>query len=447
MDTPHALWALPFAALLLAIAALPLLPHASHWWERHSSKLLVGLALGAIVLAHYAFRGFGFHHEDPGLRTVIAVLDHAILRDYVPFIVLLFSLYTISGGLQLKGDLDARPAVNAALLAIGAGLASLIGTTGASMLLIRPLLHSNRRRKHVRHTVVFFIFLVSNIGGALLPIGDPPLFLGYLQGVPFFWTLRLAGAWAFCVAALLLVYYAWDRRAYAMEDAESLRADRERTSPLRLHGGINFLWLIGVVAAVACIKPGRPWPGTNIEVVDHAREALMLALTGLSLATTPRGLRKEVEFTYASILEVACLFLGIFLTMQVPLEILRARGASLGLTTPTQFFWASGLLSGFLDNAPTYSVFFETARTLPASTGVETVALTRGAIPADLLAAISMGSVFMGANTYIGNGPNFMVKSIAERHGVAMPGFFGYLLYSVPVLMPLFAALTFLLLP
>ncbi len=438
MLMPNPLWTLPFAALLLAIAILPLLPHTSRWWERNSSKLLVGVSLGAIVLAYYAMRGYGFQNSEAGVPTLLSVLKHALLRDYVPFLVLLFSLYTISGGIQIRGDLVARPAVNTAMLAIGATLASLIGTTGASMVLIRPLLNSNRQRKHVQHTVVFFIFLVSNIGGALLPIGDPPLFLGYLEGVPFLWTLRLAGPWAVCVVILLAVYYAWERRAYATETAASREADRTRTSSLRLHGGLNIAWLLGIVVTIALFKPGEAWLGTGWILPDLAREAVMLILTGLSLRLTPQGLRKEVAFSYAAIIEVACLFLGIFLTMQVPLEILQARGASLGLKSPTQFFWASGFMSSVLDNAPTYLVFFETAKTLPTTTGMPALALKHGAIATDLLAAISMGSVFMGALTYIGNGPNFMVKSIAERHGVAMPSFFGYMVYSGAVLLPLF---------
>ena len=444
MPTPNIFWSLPFAALLLAIAILPLLPHTSHWWERNSSKLLVGLGLGALVLAHYALREFGHHERAPGLPTLMAVVQHAIIGEYLPFMVLLFSLYTISGGIQIRGDLVPRPAVNLAFLAVGAAFASVIGTTGASMVLIRPLLQANRHRDHVRHTVVFFIFLVSNIGGVLLPIGDPPLFLGYLEGVPFLWTLRLFAPWAFCVTALLAVYYVWERAAFAREDPSKLQEHGGRTSRLRLHGGLNFAWLVGVLAAVALIKPGQPWPGTTALIPEYAREALMLIFTGLSLATTPRGLRKEVEFSYGAIIEVACLFLGIFLTMQIPLEILQARGASLGLTTPRQFFWASGALSSFLDNAPTYSVFLETAKTLPVASGADLVRLNHGAIRPDLLAAISMGSVFMGANTYIGNGPNFMVKSIAERHGIRMPSFFGYMLYSGAVLIPLFALATWI---
>ncbi|HEU5119040.1 MAG TPA: sodium:proton antiporter, partial [Isosphaeraceae bacterium] len=447
-QVPHVLWSLPFGILLLLIATLPLVHAAHHWWERNSVKLAVGLILGAIVLVHYGTRGFGFPHDGhatkPGLPTVIQVVEHAILGEYIPFIVLLFSLYVVAGGLQLRGDLLALPRVNTGILALGAIMASFVGTTGASMVLIRPLLQTNRDRKYVVHTVVFFIFLVSNIGGCLLPIGDPPLFLGYLAGVPFLWTMKLVLPWAFTVCALLLIYYVWDRVfAFPREDPALMSTEQRHFSPLRLHGKINLLWLLGVVLAVALIVPGKPLPGTEIMVRDFVREAVMLLLAGLSLATTPRGLRKEVEFDYTAILEVAALFLGIFLTMQVPIEILQANGQSLALNQPWHFFWATGALSSFLDNAPTYVVFFETARSLPLNSAAQVVPLVGGGqIGQAFLRAISLGAVFMGANTYIGNGPNFMVKSIAEGHGVKMPSFGGYMLYSLGVLVPLFLVVT-----
>jgi Na+/H+ antiporter NhaD/arsenite permease-like protein len=446
-QVPHLLWSTPFVFLLLAIAVLPVVPAAHHWWERNSIKLVVGLMLSVVVLTHYGLRDYGAHGAPAGAATVVAVLEHAILRDFVPFLVLLFSLYVIAGGFQIKGDLNATPRVNTAMLACGAVLASLIGTTGASMVLIRPLLQTNRDREHVRHTVVFFIFLVSNIGGCLLPLGDPPLFLGYLNGVPFGWTLSLIGPWLFCVGVLLAVYYIWDSVAYRRETRVHLAADVRHLSPLRLHGTINLFWLLGVVLAVALIVPGRPLPGTDIVVRDFVRESVLLGLAGLSLATTPRGLRKDTEFSHAAIIEVACLFFGIFLTMQVPIEILQARGAELQLTTPSHFFWATGLLSSFLDNAPTYLVFFETARALPAPGHTSLLDLLEGAIRPDLLAAISLGAVLMGANTYIGNAPNMMVKLIAEQHRVKMPSFFGYMLYSGTVLVPLFALTSLLFFP
>lgn len=441
-------WVIPFAVLLGLIATLPLVHATHHWWERNSVKLVVGLILGAVVLVHYGTRGYGFGHgsqvSQPGFATVVQVVEHSILGEYVPFIMLLFSLYVVAGGLQFRGDLLALPRVNTGILALGALIASFVGTTGASMVLIRPLLQTNRDRKYVVHTVVFFIFLVSNIGGCLLPIGDPPLFLGYLAGVPFLWTLELLVPWAFTVCLLLAIYYVWDRfYAFPREDPEVMKAEERHYSPIRLHGKINLLWLVGVVLAVALIVPGKPFPGTKIEVGNHVREVVMLVLVGLSLATTPRGLRKEVQFSYTAILEVAALFLGIFLTMQVPIEILQAQGRNLPLTESWHFFWLTGVLSSFLDNAPTYVVFFETARSLPPHMVSDTITLTGGGtISADFLHAISLGAVFMGANTYIGNGPNFMVKSIAEGHGIKMPSFGGYMLYSISVLIPVFVVVT-----
>jgi Na+/H+ antiporter NhaD/arsenite permease-like protein len=453
VPAPPIFWCLPFALLLLAIATFPLSRRLAHWWEHNQNKLLVGLALGVVVLFHYATRGYGAHDASfpghvspPGWPTLVSVLRHAVLAEYLPFIVLLFSLYVISGGLKLKGDLRATPLNNTIFLAVGSGLASFIGTTGASMLLIRPLLQTNRERRFVVHTVIFFIFLVSNIGGSLLPIGDPPLFLGYLRGVPFLWTLNLFTIWAILVGCLLGLYFLWDSRAYRREAPEAKSLDIQMREPLRLAGSINLIWLLGVVLSVALIVPGRRLPGTPFVVGEYVREAAMLGLAALSLVTTPQGLRKDVEFNYQAILEVAALFLGIFITMQVPIEILQAHGKELGLSDPAHFFWASGLLSSVLDNAPTYVVFFEAARSLPQPAGAELVALISGEpIRNDLLRAISLGAVFMGANTYIGNGPNFMVKSIAESRGVAMPGFFGYMRYSLTILIPLFVLVTWLL--
>jgi Na+/H+ antiporter NhaD/arsenite permease-like protein len=441
-QVPSPLPVVPFVALLLAIAVCPLVPAASRWWEHNQNKLLLSLVLGALVLGHYSWRGFGFHGGPAGPAAAIAVLEHALLREFAPFLALIASLYVITGGLEVRGDLRARPAFNTAFLGLGALLASLIGTTGASMVLIRPLLETNRERKHVRHTIVFFIFVVSNIGGCLLPLGDPPLFLGYLQGVPFTWTLTLLVPWMFSVTVLLAVYFVWDTRAYRQEDAAAIQSDELTYEPVRLRGTINLVWLLGVVAAVALIVPGRAIPGTDLVIGEFVRETVMLGLIGLSLATTPRGLRRETEFSYGPIAEVACLFLGIFLTMQVPIEILHVRGPALGLTTSSHFFWASGSLSSVLDNAPTYAVFFEAAKALPADSGTLVRLLDGSAIASERLTAISLGSVFMGANTYIGNGPNLMVKSIAERHGVVMPSFFGYTLYSAAVLLPLFAIVT-----
>lgn len=434
--SPHVppIWACaPFVALLLAIAILPLVPAASHWWERNRNRLMVSLGLATATLFYYALA--------EGMTKAAHVLEHAVLSEYVPFIVLLFALYVISGGISLRGDLPAHPAVNTAFLGVGALLANVIGTTGASMLLIRPVLQTNRERKHVTHTVVFFIFLVSNIGGSLLPIGDPPLFLGYLRGVPFFWTLKLAAPWLVTTGVILTVYYAFDRDNYRKETRKDLQLDETKRTPLSLSGSINLVYLAGVVVSVASIDPSRSFLGL-FTPFPMMRELCMLGFTGLSLWTTPQAVRLANKFNYHAIFEVAALFIGIFISMQAPIAILNARGAELGLSQPWHFFWATGGLSSFLDNAPTYVVFFETAKSL--SPIGETLALTDGGtICATLLQAVSLGAVFMGAMTYIGNGPNFMVKSIAEQSGVKMPSFFGYMLWSVGILIPIFVILTF----
>ncbi|MBN1867840.1 sodium:proton antiporter [Candidatus Sumerlaeota bacterium] len=451
---PGLVWVLPFVVLLLAIAILPLIPRTVHWWERNRNKLLVSSVLAAIACAYYVLRGYGFHHADPGLPTLLLVLRHAVVDDYIPFIVLLFSLYTISGGINLKGDVPAHPLTNTIFLGLGALGASFIGTTGMAMLLIRPLLQINSERRHVRHTVVFFIFLVCNIGGCLLPIGDPPLFLGYLRRVPFFWTISdLIPEWAVCSSIVLAIYYVWDTIAYRTEKRTDIQLDEILRRPLRLTGKRNFILILGVIAAVITLVPNKEFPGTSWKVPHlFLREIVQLVLAGISLWITPRQVRKDNDFNFIAIGEVACLFIGIFITMQVPIEMLQIVGPKLaeaGFTHPWHFFWGTGLLSSFLDNAPTYVVFFSTATTLappgmPLMSGLELAPGQFGAIPIPLLVAISCGSVFMGANTYIGNGPNFMVKSIAEQSGIKMPSFFGYMLYSGAVLLPVFVLITFI---
>ncbi len=404
---PALYWVTPFALLLLAIAVLPLF--AAHFWESNLRKLCLCAVLGLPVLGLYLT-----HHR--------AALVHTSL-DYLSFIILLASLYVISGGVFLDGDLPATPRTNTAFLAGGALLASFIGTTGASMLLIRPLLQTNQERKHVTHTAVFFIFLVSNIGGCLTPLGDPPLFLGYLAGVPFGWTLRLTAPWLFTVVVLLALYYVWDHWAYARETVEDRREDRLAVRPLRVAGKENLVLLTGIVLAAAFLQ--APW-----------REVAMVALAVASMVRTPKELRESNHFSFQPILEVAAVFAGIFITMLPALDLLRARGGELGVREPWQFFWAAGGLSSFLDNAPTYLTFLALAQGLRLTP--EVVGVTN-----EVLVAISLGAVFMGANTYIGNGPNFMVRSIAEARGVRMPGFFGYMLYSGAVLIPVFVAVTF----
>jgi Na+/H+ antiporter NhaD/arsenite permease-like protein len=399
---------LPFVAMLLAVAVCPL--QLPHWWESNRNKLLVSGALGFPILILYLF------------RRPAALLGTG--EEYVSFMILLGGLYAIAGGVRLRGDLEATPLTNTAFLALGALLASFVGTTGASMLLIRPLLQTNSERARVTHTVIFFIFLVSNIGGLLTPLGDPPLFLGYLEGVPFAWTFRLWLPWLCTTSVLLLTYFVWDSIQHTREPLAALRRDRRRIEPLRLQGGVNGLWLAGVVLVVAFVR--EPW-----------REVLIVALIGLSWWSTPRGVRRANGFTVYPIVEVAAIFFGIFLTMIPALELLRARGGELGVREPWQFFWATGALSSFLDNAPTYLTFLALAQGLGL---VDEVVGVSHAV----LAGISVGAVFMGANTYIGNAPNFMVKSIAEEAGVKMPSFFGYMAYSGSILLPLFVAATFL---
>ena len=408
VQAPGVYTVVPFVAMLLAIAICPL--RAPHWWESNRNKFIVAGLLGAPVLALYLWR-------EP------AALVHMAL-EYVSFIILLAGLYGISGGIRLRGDLVATPLTNAVFLATGSVLASFVGTTGASMLLIRPLLQTNRERRHVTHTVIFFVFLVSNIGGMLTPLGDPPLFLGYLQGVPFVWTFRLWPQWLLMVGALLVLYVVWDTRQYAREPLAALARDRRAVEPLRLSGRLNIVGLAGVVLAVAFLSA-------------PLREVAIVALAALSFWRTPRAIRRANEFTWSPMVEVAVLFFGIFLTMIPALELLRLRGGDLGVRQTWQFFWASGALSSFLDNAPTYLTFLALAQGLRLTDEVV-------GVPHAILAAISVGAVAMGANTYIGNAPNFMVKAIAEAAGVKMPGFFGYMLYSGAILIPLFVLVTLL---
>jgi Na+/H+ antiporter NhaD/arsenite permease-like protein len=412
---------LPFAFTLLGIALIPL--RWPHFWENNRNKGLFSAILGVPVVLYVATFDAG-------------VVVHTAL-EYISFIVLLGALFVISGGIVLRGDLRATPEVNTAFLAVGALLANLIGTTGASMLLVRPLLRTNcPERKHVGHVPIFFIFVVSNCAGLLTPLGDPPLFLGYLRGVPFFWTMRLVPQWLFVVLALLGIFYVLDRLAVAREEPAATKEDMRQYQPLRIAGGLNFLYLLGVVLAVL-FSPALPegW------IRETVRLGAMLAMSALSLATTPAELRKENSFGFGPIQEVAVLFAGIFATMIPALEVLRARGGEFGVSEPWHFYWLSGILSSFLDNAPTYLTFAALAQGLH-ETGQAAVHMAGGPVSEQLLAAISCGSVMMGANSYIGNGPNFMVKAIAEEQGVEMPSFFGYMAWSCGILVPLFGLVT-----
>ncbi len=442
----------PFVALLLAIALLPLFRATEHWWERNWNRLLVAASLGGVVLLYYAvLYGHGVvdhatHHLSAvGWPAALTVLKNAMLVEYIPFIVLLFSLYVISGGIAIAGNLVGRPKLNATIIGIGGMLASFIGTTGAAMLLIRPLLKANQKRDHVAHTVIFFIFIVCNTGGCLLPIGDPPLFLGFLRGVKFTWTLSLWPMWLFMNALLLTVYFVWDTIRYRHEDRDCVEAPPATPVPFAIRGGVNFLWLIGVIAAVVLLDPSKAVPGTDWHAPIFFREMVMLGLAGLSLWSTTSDIRRQNAFNYDAILEVAALFIGIFICMQTPIQLLHVYGDDLGIDTAAKFYWGTGLLSSFLDNTPTYVVFFETAKSMGAegtgiaggASGIAGGASSIAGVWEPYLIGVSLGAVFMGAMTYIGNGPNFMVKAIAEKNNIRMPSFFGYMAYSCGILLPI----------
>jgi Na+/H+ antiporter NhaD/arsenite permease-like protein len=430
-------WVLPFAGILLSIAILPLA--APHFWHGHFGKVSAAWALLVIV-------PLGAIH---GVPTAAYETIHLMLLDYIPFIVLLLALFTVTGGIHIKGNLHGSPSMNTALLAIGTVLAGWMGTTGASMLLIRTVIRANDDRRHKAHVFVFFIFLVSNIGGALTPLGDPPLFLGFLKGVDFFWTTsHLFAEMLVCVIVLLALFYALDSYWYRKEG--HLRRDPTPEAPVRIEGGINIILMIAVVGVV--LASGTWNPGIHFTVfhvtleLQHVlRDVALIAICALSLRLTAPRLRTDNAFSWGPMAEVAKLFAGIFITIAPAIAILKAgnEGAFSPLvalvTAPdgqpnnVWYFWLTGVLSSFLDNAPTYLVFFNLA-------GGDAQTLM-GAL-AGTLAAISAGAVFMGANTYIGNAPNFMVKAVVEESGIRMPSFFGYMAWSSAILLPLFVLIT-----
>ncbi|MGD0291351.1 MAG: sodium:proton antiporter [Candidatus Binataceae bacterium] len=432
-------WAIPYVGMLLSIALLPLL--APRFWEHNFGKVAalwsaVFLLPCAIVIGPY---------------TAASEAAHTLAVEYVPFIILLFALFVIAGGIRLVGARATSPSMNTAMLAFGTMIASLVGTTGASMLLIRPMIQANHQRRHHIHVFVFFIFLVSNIGGSLTPLGDPPLFLGFLKGVDFLWTVkRMLAPMVVATAVLLAVFYAIDSYAWRRERH---RASATKQDQLRIEGLHNVFYLASVVGAVLVSglwHSGVALPigfDIAIPVEDLARDIILLVLSYLSWRTTRRRIRIENAFTWTPIQEVAMLFAGIFLTMIPTLAILRAgREGSLspllalvtrsdGRPIESAYFWLTGGLSSFLDNAPTYLVFFNLAGgDAHALMGQKSLTLV----------AISAGAVFMGASSYIGNAPNFMVKSVCEERGIKMPSFFGYLLWSGGILLPLFGLLTWL---
>jgi Na+/H+ antiporter NhaD/arsenite permease-like protein len=433
--------AVPFAGMLLSIALLPLL--APTFWHHHFPKVSAAWSLAVVVPFVLAY-GEAAVHE----------LLHVAIVDYVPFLILLGALFTIGGGIYVRGSLRGTPWVNAALMAIGTLLASWVGTTGASVLLIRPLLRANRSRHFRAHTVVFFIFLVANVGGVLTPLGDPPLFLGFLHGVPFSWTFGLWREFLFVAGIVLGAYVLVDLRLWSREDVRVRERPPGVAEPLRIDGWQNIFFLGGVLVAV--ITSGVWQAGTvsilgvHQDVQNLVRDAILLLMLAASWGMTPASVRQANEYSWGPIREVAILFAGIFATIIPALAMLRAgeQGAMAGVVRavrePAHFFWASGTLSSFLDNAPTYLTFLSTAlgRLYPGVPEREAIARLIAEHPR-FLQAISAGSVFMGANTYIGNAPNFMVKSIAEEAGVPMPSFFGYIFrYSLPVLVSVFVVTT-----
>ncbi|MFO0935201.1 MAG: sodium:proton antiporter [Gemmataceae bacterium] len=409
--------AVPFIALLLCVALLPIF--AEHWWHQNRNKAILSVMFSVPVVILLVMKKGG-----------LEPLGHAV-QEFVEFIVMLGSLYSISGGIAVSGDLKGRPLTNTGFLAIGAVLANLIGTTGASMLLIRPVLRTNIERHRTSHIPIFFIFIVSNTGGLLTPLGDPPLFLGFLRGVDFFWTLSLWKEWIFANAFLLVIFYVVDSFLYRRETKKDIRSDELRVHPLRIDGWkLNLPLMVGVISCVLIKKLPVPFPVPEIG---------MVILSLISIFATPRSIREANKFTWFPIIEVAVLFAGIFICMVPALELLKANGQKFGITEPWQYFWMTGLLSSGLDNAPTYVTMGTLAEQAAQADGFADLS-SKAPL---LLAAISCGAVFMGANTYIGNGPNFMVKSIAESSGYRMPSFFGYLVYSGVVLIPVFVVITF----
>lgn len=411
----------PFFLMLLCIAVLPLC--APKWWERNTNKLLVSALLGIPSAVYMVMNGMG------------ASLEHQILFDYIPFIILLLALYVVTGGIYISGDLSAKPWVNACFLAVGYVLASIMGTTGAAMLLIRPLINTNRQRHFKTHTILFFIAAVANCGGLLTPLGDPPLFMLYLRGAEFTWFLELFPVW-FTVGILLIgTYFMVDTFYYRHERKTMLDRDNRHVIPLGLHGKRNIVFLVLVILSVAFLNENYiPSMGGDAPIyMRYIREYALLAIVLMSWLVTDRKIRIRNQYSWAPIVEIAYLFIGIFITMTPALLFLNEHAVSLGLQQPWQYFYATGALSSMLDNTPTALAFHTVALGLP-----ETANLVAG-VPEPILKAIAAGAVFFGAMTYIGNGPNFMVKAIAEEHRIKMPSFFAYIFkFSFVVLLPIY---------
>lgn len=428
------LYSIPFAGMLLSIAIMPLI--AGEWWEKKQQYVVILWSVLLLVPLAIAFT--------PGVMA--EVLCKVIFEDYLTFIILLFGLFCVAGNISIKGNFSGTPKMNVALLLVGTLLAGWVGTTGASMLMIRPIIKSNAWRKRRAHTIVFFIFLVANLGGCLTPVGDPPLLMGFMRGVPFFWSLRLFPILLINGAILLVIYYILDTRNYKKElaDGNAPEFKNEKVN-LKIEGKHNVIFIAMIIIAVILsgALPSVPAFAGGIHIRGDVElgyaaivEIIIILLAAfLSMKTTKKELRIENQFTWGPIKEVAVLFIGIFITMEPALLFLETHGASLGLTENWQMFWMTGILSSFLDNTPTYLVFLTTAGTLGVTSGIATAV---GTIAPTMLMAISAGAVCMGANTYIGNAPNFMVKAVAEESGIRMPSFFGYMGWSVCILIPIF---------
>lgn len=431
---------IPFVGILLCIAVMPLVK--PHWWETHQPHIAAFWSLLFVI-------PFALLH---GAGEAAEIVLECLVNDYLTFIVLLFGLFCVSGNITMEGDLAGSPRVNIILLTIGTLLSSVIGTTGSSMLMVRPVIKMNSWRRNRTHIMVFFIFLVSNIGGCLTPIGDPPLLMGFSRGVPFFWSLKLFPLLLINMVVILTVFYWIDRKAYCKEIAKGRMPDINKPKTRISIQGIHNLFYVGMIVAAVILSGVLPdLPAfqnaagevLGIHIYGHVtltypaliEIAIILFAAFLSFKTTEPEIRVKNHFTWGAIKEVAVLFFGIFITMQPALMILKSMGGSLGITEPMQMFWTTGLLSSFLDNTPTYLVFLTTAGAMNYAEGIMT---TLGMVPVQMLLAISCGAVFMGANTYIGNAPNFMVKAISDENGIRMPSFFGYIMWSMCILIPVF---------
>ncbi|MGE5807212.1 MAG: sodium:proton antiporter [Ignavibacteria bacterium] len=419
---------LPFVLMLGSIAVFPLF--WNHFWEQNKNKLIIALLLSFPIIIYLLSSG------------LFERLYDTLIFDYIPFIILLGSLFTITGGIFLTGDIEAKPSVNTLFLAIGAVLASFIGTTGAAMLLIRPVIQTNKEREFKVHTILFFIGIVANCGGLLTPLGDPPLFMMYLRGAPFAWFFSLFLEWLITNGLLLIIYFFVDSYFHRKEPETAIIRDITQIKPIKIEGKLNFYWLGGVVIAVAFLNEQY----LEFIKIDHffgfIREAAILLMAYLSIILTPRLTRVSNSFTWEPIKEVAYLFLGIFITMVPCLIYLEQNAKTLGVTLPHQFYYFSGILSSFLDNTPTAVTFHSLALGLGEQTG----SIIAG-IPEEILKAICVGAVFFGSMTYIGNGPNFMVKAVAEENNIPMPHFFSYMYkFSLIALLPIFIIVQLLML-